>query len=179
MLCPILREPVWEIPHVTTENKQRTKDRARWRSLARHIRSTEAITVLKELMPLDSRRDPPKEHPLDLINRLSNKDRHQRLPIITWGLGQVRAKVVLKGSGQIVPAEIPGWDPAHRGFKNNASIPVPDGVVYVKLRGTPVVLIRIGEERSNFIIPGVFWEMLNWLRMEAFPRLGPYSRGNP
>jgi hypothetical protein len=176
VLCPVLHEPVWEIPHVTTENKQRTKDRERWHSLTRHVRSTDAIVVLKDLMPLDSRRKPPEEHPLDLINRLSNKDRHQRLPIITWGLGQVRAKVVLKGSGQIVPAEIPGWNPTHRGFKNNASIPVPDGVVYVKLRGTPVVLIRIGEERSNFIIPGVFWDMLNWLRNEAFSRLGSYSK---
>ena len=116
------------------------------------------------------------EDALDLINRLSNKDRHQRLPVITWGLGDVRSSVVLKGSGQIVPTKIAGPGPAHRGFKNNASIPIPDGVVYVKLRGTPVVLIRIGEERSNFRIPGVFWEMLNWLRTEAFPRLEPYSR---
>jgi hypothetical protein len=176
VLCPVLREPVWEIPHVSTENKERTKNRERWHSLTRHIRSEGAIAELKELMPLESRRQPPKEHPLDLINRLSNKDRHQRLPIITWGLGNVRSKVVLKGSGQIVPTKILGQDPMRGGFKNNASIPVQDSVVYVKLKGTPIVLIRIGEERSNFRIPGVFWEMLGWLRTEAFPRLSPYSR---
>jgi hypothetical protein len=90
VLCPVLREPVWDIPHVTTENPERTKNRERWYSLTHHIRDTDAIAVLKELMPLDSRRQPPKEHPLDLINRLSNKDRHQRLPILTWGIGDVR-----------------------------------------------------------------------------------------
>jgi hypothetical protein len=94
---------------------------------------------------------------LDLMNRLSNKDRHQRLSVITWGLGQVQAKVVLKGSGRIETREISGQDPTHRGFKNNASIPVPDGVVYVKLRGTPVILVRIGGEWNNFKIPDAFW----------------------
>jgi|HubBroStandDraft_1064217.scaffolds.fasta_scaffold20545_2 hypothetical protein len=174
VLCPVLHEPVWDIPHVTTENKERTKNRERWHSLVRHVRSTEAIAVLKELMPLDSRRNPPKEHPLDLLNRLSNKDRHQRLPVIVHGLGDVRSKFVLEGSGQIVPTKI--IEPAT--FKNNASIPVPDGVVYVKLRGTPIVFIRVGEEWSNFRIPGVFLAILGWLRTEAFPRLGPYSKGD-
>jgi len=184
VLCPILHEPVWEIPHVSTENKQRTKNRERWYSLAHHIGSTDAIAVLKDLMPLDSRRKPSKEHPLnlikehplDLINRLSNKDRHQRLPILTWGLKDVRPKFILSGSGQIAPAKILDFDRRWEGVKNNAPIAVPDNVVYVKLRGTPVVLIRIGEERSNFRIPGVFWAMLNWLRTEAFPKLGQYSR---
>jgi len=178
VLCPVLHEPVWDIPHITTENPERTKNRERWYSLTHHIRNTDAIAVLKELMPLDSRRQPPKEHPLDLINRLSNKDRHQRLPILTWGIGDVRPKAVLKGSGGIVPMRIaaPDWDPNRQGYKNNAAIPVPDGVAYVKLRGTPVILIRIGEERSNFRLPGVFWDMLNWLRKDAVLNLGPYSR---
>jgi hypothetical protein len=176
VLCPVLHEPVWEIPYVSTENKERTKNRDRWHSLAHHIRRTEAIAALKELMPLESRRQAPKEHALDLINRLSYKDRHQRLPILTWGLSDVRPKAVMKGSGRIVPVTLPGIDLSREGIKNNAPIPVPDKVVYVKLRGTPVVLIRIGEERHNFRIPGVFWEMLNWLRTEAFPQLGPYSR---
>lgn len=174
VLCPTLHEPVWEIPHVSAENKQRTKDRDRWNSLTRHIRSTDAITALKELMPLESRREPPKEHPLDLINRFSNKDRHQRLPVITWGLKDAEAKVVLKGSGQIVPAKMVGLVSLHTGIRDNALIPVPDRVAYVKIKGTPVVLTRIGEH--TFIIPGVFSEMLNWLRTEAFPRLGQYSR---
>ena len=177
VLCPVLHEPVWEIPYITTENKERTKNRERWFSLTRHIRSTDAIAALKELMPLESRRQPPKEHALDLINRLSNKDRHQRLPILTWGLGDVSAKVVLRGSGQIIPSTIADVsDSSRQGVRSNARIPVPDRAVYVKLSGTPVVLIRIGEERYNFRIPEVFWEMLTWLRKEAFPRLAPYSR---
>lgn len=177
VLCPVLHEPVWEIPYVATENNERTKNRERWESLARHVRSEDAIAALKELMPLKSRREPPKEHALDLINRLSNKDRHQRLPILTWGISDVRAKMVARGSGQIVPCKIADIsDPMREGVKNNAKIPVPDKAVYVKLSGTPVVLVRIGEERQNFRIPESFWEMLVWLRREAFPRLGPYSR---
>jgi hypothetical protein len=176
VLCPVLREPVWEIPHVSTENKERTRNRDRWYSLARHIRSTDAIEALKELMPLESRREHPKEHPLDLINRLSNKDRHQRLPIITWGLSDVRPKAVMRGSGAIVPVKFPGMDLSREGLKSNASIPVPDNVAYVKISGNPVVRIQIGDEQHHFRIPGVFDEMLNWLRTEAFTRLGKYSR---
>jgi hypothetical protein len=177
VLCPTLHEPVWEIPHVTTENKERTKNRQRWYSLTHHIRSTDAIAALKELMPLEARRQPPQEQALDLINRLSNKDRHQRLPVITWGLGDVRSKMIVRGSGQIVRCAMPEiLDPARQGIKNNALIPVPDKAVYVTLSGTPVVLIRIGEERSNFLIPDIFLKMLVWLRTEAIPRLEPYSR---
>jgi hypothetical protein len=177
VLCPVLHEPVWEIPHVSTENNERTRNRERWQTLTHHIGSTDAIAELKELMPLESRRQPPKEHALDLINRLSNKDRHQRLPILTWGVGDARVKAIMRGSGQIVPCKIPEFtEPGRQGIKNNAAIPLPDKAVYVKVSGAPVVLIRIGEERQTFRIPEVFWEMLAWLRNEAFPRLGPYSR---
>ena len=158
VLCPVLHEPVWEIPFVATENSERTKNRERWESLARHIRSEEAVAALKELMPLEyARRESPKEHALDLINRLSNKDRHQRLPILTWGIGDVRARMVTRGSGQIVPCQILGIsDPMRQGFENHAEIPLPDKAVYVKLSGTPVVLVRIGEERQNFRVPAGF-----------------------
>jgi hypothetical protein len=176
VLCPILREPVWEIPHVSTENKELTKSRDRWRSLTRHIGSEGAIAALKELMPLDSRRLPPQVHALDVINRLANKDRHQRLPILTWGLADARATGVMRRSGEIRPLSIPDTDPLRHGIRNKALIPVPDGVAYVKLRGTAVVLIRVGQEWENFRIPESFWVALNWLRNEAFPAIAPFSR---
>lgn len=177
VLCPILTEPVWEIPHVSTENKDRTKDRERWYSLTRHIRSTEAITALKGLMPLDSRRQPPQEHALTIIHRLANKDRHQRLPILTWGLTDVKIKGVRKGGNGMVPLLIPGMDLSREGIKSGAPLPIPDGIAYVKLRGTAVVLVRVGEEHMNFRIPDSFLITLRWLRNEAFPALAPFSRG--
>ena len=128
-------------------------------------------------MPLDSRRKPPQEHALTIIHRLANKDRHQRLPILTWGLADVTLKGVRQGSGAIVPLITPEMDLSREGIKNNAPLPVPDGIVYVKLRGTAVVLIRVGEERMNFRIPDSFWITLRWLRNEAFPALAPFSRG--
>jgi hypothetical protein len=177
VLCPILHEPVWEIPTAEGENAERTKNRQRWNSLTNRVSSDAAITALKGLMPLDSRARPPKMHPLDVINWLSNKDRHQQLSVIAWGLGDAQAKVVLRG-GPIVPAEFEGFDFTYKGFSNNASIPIGPDVVYVKLKGTPVVVIRISENRGNIPLPLGFWMLLEWLRHEAIAKLEPYSMNN-
>jgi hypothetical protein len=74
VLCPLLHEPVWDIPHSEGESNELTRNRAKWASLTGHIKSDEAVEILKELMPLDARTPPPKMHPLDLLNRLSNRD---------------------------------------------------------------------------------------------------------
>ncbi len=174
-LCPVLHEPVWDIPPADGENEELKRSRGKWNSLTSRINSPEAIEALKELMPFDSRARPPLMHPLDVINWLSNKDRHQQVSVIAWGLGDVKGKVILKG-GTVVPAEFPDSDFTYRGFKDGADIPVDDKVVYVKLRGTPVVVIRVSEKAGNLLLPYGLLTVLEWLRNEAIAKLGPYSR---
>ncbi len=175
VLCPLLHEPVWDIPQAEGENNERTTNREKWESLTRRIKSDDAIEIIKDLMPLDSVAQPPNMHALDLLNRLSNKDRHRDLSVIAWGLGAARAKVVMRGSGQIVPAQFPSFDFTHRGFKDGADIPIDKNVAYVKLRGTPVVVIHVSDQWGNVLMPAAFWTVLEWLRKEAIAKLGPHS----
>lgn len=178
VLCPILHEPVWDIPKAEGENKERTKNREKWHSLVRRIGSDDAVKALQDLMPLEARAKPPEMHPLDVLNWLSNKDRHQRLSVIAWGLGEARAKIVMRGSGRIVPADFDGFDFTYKGFCDGARIPIGKEVAFVKLKGTPVVVIHISQRVGNVILPSALWMVLAWLRNEAIPKLAPFSRSD-
>jgi hypothetical protein len=175
VLCPLLHEPVWDIPHNEGESTELTRNREKWESLTRRIRSNEAVEILKDLMPLDARTPPPTMHPLDLLNRLSNRDRHRQLSVITWGLGDARAKVVIKGSGEIRPAQFPDFDFTYRGFQDGADIPTDKNVAYVKLRGTPVVVMQVNDQWGNVLLPSGLMTILEWFRNEAISKLAPYS----
>jgi hypothetical protein len=157
------------------ESTELTRNREKWESLTRRIRSNEAVEILKDLMPLDARTPPPTMHPLDLLNRLSNRDRHRQLSVIAWGLGGARAKVVIKGSGEIRPAQFPDFDFTYRGFRDGADIPIDKNVAYVKLRGTPVVVMQVNDQWGNVLLPSGLMTILEWLRNEAISKLAPYS----
>jgi len=175
ILCPLLHEPVWDIPHTEGENTELTRNREKWESLTRRVKSDEAVEILKDLMPLDARTPLPTMHPLDLLNRLSNRDRHRQLSVIAWGLGDARAKVVMKGSGEIWPAQFPDFDFTYRGFRDGADIPIDKNVAYVKLRGTPVVVMQVNDQWGNVLLPFGLRSILEWLRNEAISKLAPYS----
>src|SRR6266568_5030056 len=51
ILCPLLHEPVWDIPQAEGENNERTTNREKWESLTRRIKSDDAIEIIKDLMP--------------------------------------------------------------------------------------------------------------------------------
>jgi hypothetical protein len=175
VLCPLVHEPVWDIPHTEGESTELTRNREKWESLTRRIKSDEAVEILKGLMPLDVRTPPSTMHPLDLLNRLSNRDRHRQLSVIAWGLGDARAKVVMKRSGEIRPAQFPDFDFTYRGFRDGADIPIDKNVAYVKLRGTPVVVMQVNEQWGNVLLPSGLMTILEWLRNEAIGKLARYS----
>ena len=175
ILCPLLHEPVWDIPHTEGESTELTRNREKWESLARRVKSDEAVEILKDLMPLDARTPSPTMHPLDLLNRLSNRDRHRQLSVIAWGPGDARAKVVMKGSGEIRPAQFPDFDFTYRGFRDGAGIPIDKNVAYVKLRGTPVVVMQVNDQWGNVLLPFGLRSILEWLRNKAISKLAPYS----
>jgi hypothetical protein len=47
VLCPLLHEPVWDIPHSEGESNELTRNREKWTSLTGHIKSDEAVEILK------------------------------------------------------------------------------------------------------------------------------------
>ena len=83
-MFPIVSEPVWSMPHAEGENEGLTKMRNKWTTATRRM-PRPAVAVLERLQPTD-RSHEPYFHCLDLLNRLSNKDRHRMLLIHLTGL---------------------------------------------------------------------------------------------
>jgi hypothetical protein len=179
VLFPILHQPVWDIPHQVGENTVLTKERERWDGLVKRLAHPEAIDVLKAVQPLDSRAQPPMMHPLDVLNWLSNVDKHRQLSVVLTGLDKARSRLVMRGSGRIVDAEqiIPESSKARSpftGIGNGALLPTDPSVKYVKLRGEAVVVVVINQERGNIRVPKELRMILDWLRSEVLAPLTPY-----
>lgn len=171
VMMPILREPVWEIPFAEGENQQRTTDRARWETVTRRMRP-EAIAILQEMQPLDERMRPPNFHTLDLLNRLSNKDRHRQLGTVAYGVRDIDFSCEL-ADGSLWQADGDNLN-ALTALQDGANIRVPPGTVNVHLRGTATVVIRGGEDGRHVLIPDRLRDMLHYAR-DAIVRLAPFS----
>jgi hypothetical protein len=91
-LSPAGRNPIFPIffrgvadPPVDGENDQRIKLRERWVSDTAHV-APHAVELLKRLQPPDEPTHAESPHGLRLLNQLSNKDRHTRLPLVADGV---------------------------------------------------------------------------------------------
>ncbi len=62
---------------------------------------------------------------------------------------------------------------------DGAEILAPDSVAYVKLSGSPAVVVQISKDRGNVQIPGTLQLILDWMRNDAIRRLGPFTRAEP
>jgi hypothetical protein len=173
VLFPIVTEPVWGIPWTHSENEELRRNREKWESLVKKIKHAEAVPILQGLQPLTSKRVPPMMHPLDILNKLSNKDRHQQLSVILAGLDQASVSLVMKGSGQVCRVGVQFSGP-YSGLANGAELPVKDDVAYVKVRGIAVAVVRFDAEKTNILLPARLAQILEWILTEAIGPLYPY-----
>jgi hypothetical protein len=173
VLFPLLTEPVWDIPPSKGENEDLRRNREKWESLTKKIKHPDAIPILQGLQPLTSKRVPPLMHPLDLLNKLSNKDRHQDLPVVLAGLDEPKVKLVMRGTGEIRPVGVVLSGP-YSGMADKAVIPVDEKVAYVKVRGTAVAVVRFDAENTNALLPDRLIQIMNWIVVEAIGPLAPY-----
>jgi hypothetical protein len=173
VLFPIVTEPVWDTPPADGENEELRRNREKWESLVKKIKHAEAVPILQGLQPLTSKRIPPLMHPLDILNKLSNKDRHQQLSVILAGLDDARVSVVMRGSGQIRRMGVQFSGP-YSGLANGALLPVDNDVAYVKVRGVAVAVIRFDAEKTNILLPARLAQILEWILTEAIGPLQPY-----
>ena len=176
VMFPIMWRGVWE-PLVEGENEQRRKDRERWQSIARRVEPG-AATFLKRLQPPDEAPNEETPHGLRILNRLSNADRHTKLPIYANGVEGLEMlwKLPDGSSRQGSVSADPGYL-----LEDDAEIrDVPKGAVYVEGHGTPRIVVRTGmtDSRGKINLPVVDFvtEELAFLRDEVVPKLTPYVR---
>jgi hypothetical protein len=144
VIFPVFFQGVWE-PGIPGENQERIKQRGRWASDTKTL-PDRAVAILKELQPPDDGGDTDQESSaIRLINRLSNRDRHEKLPVIASGLAQLRVEFKMP-DGTVRK----GWanpDP-DRVIQNDAQVQdIPDDAMDVEVYGVPVVGIQIGAKR--------------------------------
>ncbi len=171
---PIYFQGVWEDP-VTGENERCTKQRGRWRSDTANLRP-EAAAILKSLQPPEGARQRDEGvHALLLLNRISNTDRHQRLPVLFTALKGFRLLWQdPQGNQHIAPTAtgIPADD--LRVLQNGAELGFPPGSRNVQVAGAPVVAVRIPDPPRDIEIPGAFDQALHAYRMRVVGPLSPY-----
>jgi hypothetical protein len=171
-IFPLYFQGVWDAI-VPGEKPQRVKSRISWAS---HIKTLpdEAIAFLKTLQPPDDAGDEVQLHRLAVIGRLSNRDRHEKLPVIASGLHTVAIGWEMPdgtsryGIGRPKPGGF---------FEDDAMLSkVPEDAMNVKIEGTPTIVIRTHEGGTGIKIPEELWGCLRMIRECVIPKLSPYVR---
>jgi hypothetical protein len=154
VMFPIFFEGVWG-PAKDGDNEQRLKDRERWQTVTRRMHP-DAVAILKGLQPEDLRRHPAESLPgIIALNRLSNTDRHTKLPVTATGLRDPRGTAV-GPAGTAVAERFSDRE----GLQDGAELQVPKDTVKVEVQGTAVVLVRVAEPDGYVLIPDAFKGLL-------------------
>ncbi|MHB1809739.1 MAG: hypothetical protein ACYCU0_10650 [Solirubrobacteraceae bacterium] len=169
-MFPIFFDGVWEAI-IPGENQERIKQRMRWASDIKTL-PNEAVTILKGLQPADTAAHDPQTSYLRLVNRLSNRDRHEKLPVVGVGLAHHRV-LITNRDGEVV--EVPGSDP-DRALQHQASLrfPNPEDVVDVKVQGTPLVAVPAQIDKRYIEIPLRLTEALVFIENRVIGPLTPF-----
>lgn len=171
VMFPILFEGVWEAI-VPGEDQDRIKQRMRWASVVKTL-PNDAVTALKRLQPPDDGGEPQETHGIRLLNRLSNMDRHRKLPLVAGGLAALRAAYTESDGTQRDRWANPAT--GHT-FANHAEIPeIPEDAMNVQIRGVPEVGIQLGDDRL-VVLPESFWRIVEDIEDSVFPALLPFVR---
>lgn len=168
VMFPILWWGVWDDP-IPGENRERAKARSRWNTYTRKM-WPEAVAHIASLQPCDDTGE-GDANILRLVNRLSNTDRHSKLPVLSNCI-----------QGAVIRWEMPnghiylGTDETT--VKDDADIRVPKGAMDVEVQGTPLVVIDIivrGHE-GGLEIPSALETFVDVVRTEVVEPLLPHVR---
>jgi hypothetical protein len=174
VIFPIFFQGVWEDP-LPGENAERGKLRARWASDTKSLKAP-ALTILKGLQPPEDTGDDTEADRLRVLNSLSNRDRHEKLPVTVSGLGDF-AISLKRADGKVYKA-LP--DLVVDFAKNDAPIQIPEDSVDVKIDGTPLVVIRVGRDKAGrdryLRLPTFLGEAIPFLKTRVVNPLIPHVR---
>jgi hypothetical protein len=177
-MFPVFFHGVWDEP-VEGENAQRAKERARWASETKSL-SAPALAIIKGLQAPENAGDETEDDRLQIINRLSNRDRHEKLPIAAAGLSDFTMS--LKTPDGKTYKGIAEPDLASDFAHDKARLKIPEDAVDVEIEGTPLVVIRVGQEqrrprRERYVeLPSFLDEAVPFLRQRAVKPLSAYVK---
>ena len=178
---PIELEDIWEKDeggvYIVADDNRRASYLSRTTGMPK-----DALTIIDELQPYNARTD-PKHHPLAIISRLDNADKHRELLVVAVGLGDVRTETYFRGRRfeQALPEHPKGRGFAQdgtqiAGFLVTLDPPPDESEVQVKVYGTPVVALDIGLEDGYAEAVETLANAIELTRSETFAALEPFAR---
>ncbi len=172
VIFPIFFQDVWE-DSLPSENAERRKMRARWTSDTKSLKAP-ALTILKALQPPEDAGDDAEANRLRVLNALSNRDRHEKVPVTVSGLSDFTISLQ-RADGKLykaLPELVVDF------AKNDARIQIPEDSVNVEVEGTPLVVIRVGKDKAGrdryLRLPAFLDEAVPFLKARVVNPLIPY-----
>jgi hypothetical protein len=172
VMFPIFFQGVWE-KAAPDEGKQRGKDRERWASCVKGLPAG-AVEFLKKAQPPDGQ-DQEHANLLKTLNEWSNRDRHQKLPIVAPGLHGMMVRFKKPDGTHQSGIGVPRRDEAM--FNDGTEIrSIPDDATDVEIRGVPVIAIAVAGAKRYLEIPEHLRLTARLIEEEIVPGLNPYIR---
>lgn len=169
-MFPVYFEGVWEAAR-EGENTQRRKERSRWASDTKAL-SEPVLAILKGLQPADGGGEEGEIDLLRLLYRLSNRDKHEKLPVVAAGLSEPVVTVTMPDGSK---RRMIG-DPSYPAFENEADIRnLPDVAVDVEIEGTPAIAIRMGEPVGHLPLPLFLRDIADRIEGDIIAPLLPFA----
>ncbi len=173
VMFPVFFHGVWE-DVVPGENKQRTKDRERWSSCVQGL-PAEAVAFLKKAQPPDGAGEEDYANLLKTLNEWSNRDRHEKLPVIAPGLRGMMVRFKKSDGTHQSGIAIPRREDAI--FKDRTEIrSIPDDATGVEIAGVPLIAIGVAGAKRYLEIPEHLRLTARLIEEEIIPSLNPYVR---
>jgi hypothetical protein len=176
VMFPVLWEGVWENA-VPGENKQRAKDRARWKTITRNM-SADAVALLQKMQPPAQIPENTEVPALLAIHRLSNTDKHSNLPILPTSLRNAEVSWTDRDGERHVGRDLRTFD-GLTAVEDGAIINFPNGAVDVAIKGTAVVGVRIVDPGRDIEIPHAIEKVIPIVREYVMAPLMNYLHGSP
>lgn len=153
---PILAERIWEIPAAPDEPKHFQDMRRRWALIERNV-DPAAVDIIKAYHPPSGRPSKRKPmHDLTVLNGMSNRDRHQSLNLVAYGLDAATSRFVVRhkdGSTEVLTPDRPPA-PYRNAHPAGSRLELPPGTEPIDVSGQIVVLVQVDREWSNVEVPG-------------------------
>lgn len=146
VMFPVFFQGVWE-GALPGDDKERIKARERWKSYVKGL-APEAIAFLKKAQPPDGA-DETHANLLKTLNEWSNRDRHEKLPIVVPGLRGMMVRFKNPDGTEGSGIGVPQADDAI--FKDHTEIrAIPDDAVDVEIAGVPLIAISVGSAHGTW-----------------------------
>lgn len=147
---------------------------------------SDAIDHFKELQPLG---DDAETHPLYLLSRLENADKHRQLVVLASGLIGVTSTISARGDtlAQTVPEPEgaigfveDGWQVVHAGW---GGAPLRDDEISVTVSATPLVTVPVIEankaakrQGAHMAVVDLVAGIMQGIEADVVPSLEPFAR---